>query len=568
MNNVSLVTGITNNGSFPVVGKNYFLTQDEIKNRVIDTYAYSYYERMLITIAEDGSQWVWREETSLDEVGGLLEDSYTYQPFTANGVDYGGRIFNFFPYQFPTAFERDINGSIKPKDSNNVITGIDSTISGGTDNIISGSFTSINGGKENEAVGDKSTVNGGYKNKAQKFGSVVSGGENNIANGEFSTILGGEGNEASTYGEVIGGTFATIVEGDDESFNNVDRLFTIGNGESINSRSDAFTILKSGLAILPSVDNNLINTINNPKSLVTKEYIDIIKDSADIEDLEEFTLKGTSLGKYNDGDTIPSHNSNNERWKDIGTKLILPTFDLPTLNLTAAVHPSSFNDSGSYETGTSVNITLTSTFTQKDGGAADNIFKIEDNLGNDITQPSGIYPLTFDAGNTKTFRASQGYGDGTGTKDDNLGNPVTNPITSGSVSSNTLTYRGFNSIWYGSVAGSETPSGQIRNLGNSILTNNPPYEDIKNISHPGNSFVIDTGTVNTRFEFFIPNGITLGLILDLDQNNANITGDYIKDTSSTSISDGGTGSIVGNVYRMTQTASNATSHRHLVNFSI
>jgi hypothetical protein len=52
-----------------------------------------------------------------------------------------------------------------------------------------------------------------------------------------------------------------------------DRVFNVGNGTSSTSRSNALTILKNGLATLPSVTIPLINEANG-QAVTTKEYTD------------------------------------------------------------------------------------------------------------------------------------------------------------------------------------------------------------------------------------------------------------------------------------------------------
>ena len=98
MANITLTTGITTSGQIPVDGKNYFLTQaDAADLGTDDINAYTYYERMIITIADDGTQWIWREEISTGETGGLVTTSYQYiDGVVSNGIDYSLRTFNFF----------------------------------------------------------------------------------------------------------------------------------------------------------------------------------------------------------------------------------------------------------------------------------------------------------------------------------------------------------------------------------------------------------------------------------------------------------------------------------------
>lgn len=90
---------------------------------------------------------------------------------------------------------------------------------------------------------------------------------------------GGQSNETDSHGETAIGTYGTIQAGNpsDVAFVPTDRIFNIGNGfidglTSIVTRSNAFTILKNGLATLPSVTNALI-AAGSVKSVITKEYL-------------------------------------------------------------------------------------------------------------------------------------------------------------------------------------------------------------------------------------------------------------------------------------------------------
>jgi hypothetical protein len=81
------------------------------------------------------------------------------------------------------------------------------------------------------------------------------------------------GNTAFSYSEWVGGLYSsTYTALSTTAFENTDRLFTIGNGTSDLARSDAFIILKNGLASLPSTSTTLISEGSN-NAIVTKEYI-------------------------------------------------------------------------------------------------------------------------------------------------------------------------------------------------------------------------------------------------------------------------------------------------------
>lgn len=154
----------------------------------------------------------------------------------------------------------------------NKATGVQSAVLGGTANIASGLSSSISGGTANNAFGENSTVSGGIVNIATGAQSSISGGNANYAIGTNSSVSGGIGNTANSYGEWVGGLYGTIPTLQSISgFEPSDRLFNVGNG-SLATPSNALTILKNGLATLPSVTNGLISGNANGKAIVTKEF--------------------------------------------------------------------------------------------------------------------------------------------------------------------------------------------------------------------------------------------------------------------------------------------------------
>lgn len=173
--------------------------------------------------------------------------------------------------------------------TNNEASGINSFIGGGEFNLASGENTTVSGGSTNKATGSASTIiggklnsvtaqygviNGGLSNSVTGLNATISGGEFNVAIGNSSAVSGGSHNTAASYGEWVGGLYSTnYTPLSATSFQATDRIFNIGNGTSDTNRKDAFTILKNGLATLPSVTNTLISE-GSPKAVVTKEYVE------------------------------------------------------------------------------------------------------------------------------------------------------------------------------------------------------------------------------------------------------------------------------------------------------
>lgn len=153
----------------------------------------------------------------------------------------------------------------------------------GNDTIASGQYAHSEGGNTT-AEGDYSHAQGlntnaiGEGSHAEGSGTYVEGfcahgeGEGGIGEGNFSHV-GGKENYARSYGETSIGHFGTNALGSATTIVATDRLFNIGNGLSLGSPSNAFTIIKNGLATLPSVTNALITAEPTGKAVVTKEYL-------------------------------------------------------------------------------------------------------------------------------------------------------------------------------------------------------------------------------------------------------------------------------------------------------
>lgn len=169
--------------------------------------------------------------------------------------------------------------------------GTNSTVGGGTYNnpvgnnsvVVGGSYNNVSsvsidgciaGGLSNNVllVCIDCNIAGGTLNVTNELNCTVSGGTQNLANGISAIVSGGVSNTSKSYGEWVGGLFATNYAPTSAIGPVVtDRAFTIGNGTAVGSRSDAMTVLKSGVAILPSITNALI-TSGGKKTILTKEY--------------------------------------------------------------------------------------------------------------------------------------------------------------------------------------------------------------------------------------------------------------------------------------------------------
>ena len=121
-------------------------------------------------------------------------------------------------------------------------------ISGGRFNTTLGTSAVVGGGYYNYAEGENSTVAGGFTDSAVGLSSTVGGGTTNIALGAYSTVSGGQFNTAQSYGEWVGGLYSTTYTPSSMSaWSANDRLFTIGNGTNVTTRSNALVVYKNGI---------------------------------------------------------------------------------------------------------------------------------------------------------------------------------------------------------------------------------------------------------------------------------------------------------------------------------
>jgi hypothetical protein len=208
--------------------------------------------------------------------------------------------------------------------TDNIGSGQDSVILNGSGNTASGGSSVILGGGSNTASGANSVILNGSGNTASGANSVILNGSGNTASGQQSYVLGslnvvsglnafalgnfltvnavraflqGIGHINPSCGEVVMGEFALQTTPSSTTVAvSTDRAFTLGNGISTASRSNAFVVLKNGLATLPSVTNALIVAEVTGKAIATKEFVE----AKQIQRLAQYTVATLPTGAQGD----------------------------------------------------------------------------------------------------------------------------------------------------------------------------------------------------------------------------------------------------------------------------
>lgn len=175
---------------------------------------------------------------------------------------------------------------------------------------------------------------------------------------------------------------------------------------------------------------------------------------------------GGALGGFSTNDEISAGTSLDDIIKKLLVKRIPATYTKPTVNIACP-------KAGSYEVGTNIEVGVTGTFKQNDGGAVTKMQVIK-NGATPAALESATSPITYAEtlsvpdGNT-TYKVIAEYAQGA-IKKDNLGDDSpAGRIEAGSVTSSTSTITGFRKAFYGAGLGDPaiTTSDNIRALGHS-----------------------------------------------------------------------------------------------------
>jgi hypothetical protein len=151
---------------------------------------------------------------------------------------------------------------------------------------------------------------------------------------------------------------------------------------------------------------------------------------------------GGSLGKYANGATIPSKGKTlDEFLLDLVSKSVAPSFSAPSVSIGAS--PSA----GAYEIGYDPGVvTFNSTYNKYDGGnATSTLFYKSSNVLSANTNSPG--PITTRI----SYSVTVNYAAGTSTKNDNLGTPYPNTISTGSTSAS-LSFSSYSKRYWGGIS--------------------------------------------------------------------------------------------------------------------
>jgi len=201
----------------------------------------------------------------------------------------------------------------------------------------------------------------------------------------------------------------------------------------------------------------------------------------DVTFASDFTVTGvTNYLKWVDGENVPAKGLTAVQLLQLGAvKTIHPTYTAPALSI--GISPSA----GNVEIGSNISVTLSSTFTQNDGGSATTTTykKGVTNLGSNTDNITNITSAI-------SYTVSADYAQGA-CKNDNQGTQdCTGRITAGTVNSSSVTYTPLGKRYWG-YASSNTPTDtDIKNAaGGGSELNSSKAKTSFSITPPGANYV-------------------------------------------------------------------------------
>lgn len=257
-----------------------------------------------------------------------------------------------------------------------------------------------------------------------------------------------------------------------------------------------------------------------------------IKDRTD----EAVQFKGTSIGNWTDGKTVPEGMTFTEWLKQAAQKAIPATYTKPTV----ALANNGGQASGAVEAGTSISPKLRATFNKNDAGTltALDVLKGGVKVGGGTTSPYDYVGEAIVVGDeTITFTAKATYGEGA-IKNNNLGQSSPDGhIEAGSVNSSNYSITGQRNLFYGTGVGTapELTSDFIRKLQNKKLNPTQGYSFSMTVA-TGQQYVVIAYRDNLR---------DLNKVHYVEGNDPNLGKNFVKSTIQVADARGGQNGLVG-----------------------
>lgn len=257
-----------------------------------------------------------------------------------------------------------------------------------------------------------------------------------------------------------------------------------------------------------------------------------IKDRTD----EAVQFKGTSIGNWTDGKTVPEGMTFTEWLKQAAQKAIPATYTKPTV----ALANNGGQASGAVEAGTSISPKLRATFNKNDAGTltALDVLKGGVKVGGGTTSPYDYVGEAIVVGDeTITFTAKATYGEGA-IKNNNLGQSSPDGhIEAGSVNSSNYSITGQRNLFYGTGVGTapELTSDFIRKLQNKKLNLTQGYSFSMTVA-TGQQYVVIAYRDNLR---------DLNKVHYVEGNDPNLGKNFVKSTIQVADARGGQNGLVG-----------------------
>lgn len=251
---------------------------------------------------------------------------------------------------------------------------------------------------------------------------------------------------------------------------------------------------------------------------------------------EAVQFKGTSIGNWTDGKTVPEGITFTEWLKQAAQKAIPATYTKPS----ASIANNGGQASGVVEAGTSITPKLRATFNKNDAGnlTALDVLKGGSKVGGGVTTPYDYIGEPIVIGDeTITFVAKATYEEGE-IKNNNLGQPSPNGhITAGSVNSSNYSIAGQRNLFYGTGVGDlpELNSNTVRGLANKKLNPTQGYSFTITVA-TGQQYVIIAYKDNLR---------DLNKVHYVEGNDPNLAKNFKKSTLQVADARGGENGMVG-----------------------